>query len=729
MQKQSRKRKRRKQKMRNIFKIFLSDARRISKNVVAVVVIMGLSIIPSLYAWFNIFSNWDPYGPDSTSNLKIAVVSADKGAEVAGVSVNIGSTVIDTLKGNTTMGWVFTDTVDEAVDGVEDNSYYAALVIPEEFTEDMISFLGGKIENPDIIYYENEKKNAIAPKITAKAKTAVQEQVNAAFVSTLAETIMKVGGSVAGADPQTGSVTDAVLDRLNALSDNLRNYISILNSFVSIMSSAESIVETSQVMLPGLDSMVSTGQDTVNTMEGLLIAGDATADSATQMVNYSLDMVNNTLDSVSSVIQNDMNKLKNYEQAVGSGLTSSKAMMPYLGQLFDSAVSGWEGTADDETQVQIQNIRDQLNAIELELNGLTENGTATAGDIDTLENQITGQIAACKQSVTSLKDYYTYTVKPQLDQTMNEMHDSMVTTTAILNGIDADFSDVEYVLRDYQKTLENGKASLNDSLTMAQNLQNGLSDVIADILSLEQDEQYQEIMDIVETDPTILGNFISSPVNLDTVGIFEIENYGSAMAPFYTILALWVGALILVAIVHVKVEPVEGIDEMKPYQAYFGRYILFFLVGQTQTLITVLGDLFYIHIQCHNPFLFWLAASISSFVFTLFIYSLTVAFGNVGEALAIVVMVIQVAGAGGTFPIQTLPEIYQKIYKYFPFPYGMDAMRETIGGIYQLDYWKNIGTLGIYIIISLVIGLVVSIPFRKLMEKIEQSKENTGIMI
>lgn len=715
--------------MRNIFKIFLSDARRISKNVVAVVVIMGLSIIPSLYAWFNIFSNWDPYGPDSTSNLKIAVVSADKGAEVAGVSVNIGSTVIDTLKGNTTMGWVFTDTVDEAVDGVEDNSYYAALVIPEEFTEDMISFLGGKIENPDIIYYENEKKNAIAPKITAKAKTAVQEQVNAAFVSTLAETIMKVGGSVAGADPQTGSVTDAVLDRLNALSDNLRNYISILNSFVSIMSSAESIVETSQVMLPGLDSMVSTGQDTVNTMEGLLIAGDATADSATQMVNYSLDMVNNTLDSVSSVIQNDMNKLKNYEQAVGSGLTSSKAMMPYLGQLFDSAVSGWEGTADDETQVQIQNIRDQLNAIELELNGLTENGTATAGDIDTLENQITGQIAACKQSVTSLKDYYTYTVKPQLDQTMNEMHDSMVTTTAILNGIDADFSDVEYVLRDYQKTLENGKASLNDSLTMAQNLQNGLSDVIADILSLEQDEQYQEIMDIVETDPTILGNFISSPVNLDTVGIFEIENYGSAMAPFYTILALWVGALILVAIVHVKVEPVEGIDEMKPYQAYFGRYILFFLVGQTQTLITVLGDLFYIHIQCHNPFLFWLAASISSFVFTLFIYSLTVAFGNVGEALAIVVMVIQVAGAGGTFPIQTLPEIYQKIYKYFPFPYGMDAMRETIGGIYQLDYWKNIGTLGIYIIISLVIGLVVAIPFRKLMEKIEQSKENTGIMV
>ncbi|MBO5525071.1 MAG: YhgE/Pip domain-containing protein, partial [Roseburia sp.] len=426
---------------------------------------------------------------------------------------------------------------------------------------------------------------------------------------------------------------------------------------------------------------------------------------------------------------NDMNTLKNYQDAVGKGLLSSKSIMPYLRQMFDSSVSGWEGTADDETQIKIQSIREQLYAIEVELEGLTENGTATAEDIGTLENQIMGQLDACKQSVNSLKDYYTYTVQPSLNDTMNAMHNSMVTTTAILNGINADFSDVEYVLRDYQKTLEGGKSSLTQSLSMAQELQNGLADVIADFVELRQDEQYQEIMKIIETDPELLGSFISSPVNLETVGIYEIENYGSAMAPFYTILALWVGALILVAIIHVKVEPVEGIEEIKPYQAYFGRYITFFLVGQVQTLITVLGDLYYIHIQCRNPFLFWLAAAASSFVFTLFIYSLTVAFGNVGEALAIVVMVIQVAGAGGTFPIQTLPEVYQMVYKYLPFPYGMDAMRETIGGIYQLDYWKNIGALGIYVVISLFIGLVVAIPFRKLMHMIEKSKENTGIMI
>ena len=107
----------------------------------------------------------------------------------------------------------------------------------------------------------------------------------------------------------------------------------------------------------------------------------------------------------------------------------------------------------------------------------------------------------------------------------------------------------------------------------------------------------------------------------------------------------------------------------------------------------------------------------------------TVAFGNVGEALAIVVMVIQVAGAGGTFPIETLPQVYQSLYKYLPFPYGMNAMRETIGGIYQMNYWIYVGKLAIYLVVSLVIGLLIAIPFRKLNHVIEKSKENTEIMI
>lgn len=715
--------------MRNIFRIFAADVKRLSRNVVAVVVIMGLCVIPSLYAWFNIFSNWDPYGESATSNLKIAVVSDDTGIEIAGASVNIGESVIEGLKQNTTIGWVFTETSDEAVNGVYSGEYYAALIIPEKFTEEMISFLGGEIEHPDIVYYENEKKNAIAPKITQKAKTAVQEQVNSTFVSTLAEAVMKVSNAISGTDEQGNTLADVVITRLNGLSGDLQSYINILNSFVSIMDSAQSIVETSQVMLPNLDNMVSTGEASLNGMQSMLISGNGTADTVTDMVSYSFGMVNSSLDGVKSVIENELGSLGNYEQAAGGGISGSQAIMPYLEKLFNNAVSGFESTLDEQTKAQVASIKAQLGTIKADLDTLASNASAASNDVTALKNQIITEITNCKNAVNSLQDTFRYSVKPQLDATMNAMQNSMVTTASILNGVDADFGDVERVLQKYKETLEEGGASLIQSLTMAQELSNGLTGVIADLVELRQDEQYQQLMEILETDPGLLGNFISSPVNLDTVGIYEIENYGSAMAPFYTILALWVGALILVAIIHVKVHPVDGVEHVKPYQEYFGRYILFFLIGQTQTLITVLGDLFYIRIQCHNPFLFWLAGAVASLVFTLFIYSLTAAFGNVGEAIAIVVMVIQVAGAGGTFPIEVLPKIYQAVYQYLPFPYGMNAMRETIGGIYEMDYWKYLGSLFIYIMISLFIGLIVAKPFRKLNHIIEESKEKTGIMI
>jgi len=444
--------------------------KRISTNVVAVVVIMGLCILPSLYAWFNIFSNWDPYGPDATSNLKVAVASDDKGVVIAGNSVNIGASVLEALEANTTIGWVFTDTSDEAVDGVYDGSYYAVLIIPENFTEDVISFLGGEIEHPDIIYYENGKKNAIAPKITQKAKTTVQEQVNSTFVSTLAETLMEVSNSLYGLDGEGDGLTDDVLTRLNDLSGQLQNYVNILSSFVSILNSAQSIVETSQAMMPNIDSMVSTGEASVNSMQSLLVAGNGTADSVADMVSYSFDMVNDTLDNVSAVVTDRLGTVGNYGSDAGASVSGTKEVMPYLKQMFDQTVSGWEQNADAQTQGQIADIRSQLDVISADLTALETNADATSEQVKALGDKIVTEINNCKNAIDGLRDSFVYTVKPQLDATMNSMQNTMITTAGILNGVDADFDGVESALADYHATLEDGSASLADSLAMAQEI-------------------------------------------------------------------------------------------------------------------------------------------------------------------------------------------------------------------------------------------------------------------
>lgn len=384
---------------------------------------------------------------------------------------------------------------------------------------------------------------------------------------------------------------------------------------------------------------------------------------------------------------------------------------------------------DESVSGQIAEIEAQLDKIEADLNSVQNNVTDLTTAKDTLNTEISTEITSCKTKIKALKDTFDYSVKGQLETTIQSMQGSLNQTQAILNGVDGDFDEVSEVLDAYSETLDKGNESLSDSLAAAQEMKTGLDSVITSLSALEISDQYQALMKILETDPTLLGDFLSSPVNMETKEIYPISNYGSAMSPFYTVLALWVGALILVAIIHVKVLPDEKIPDAKPYQKFFGRYITFFLIGQVQALITALGDLFYIKIQCHNPFLFWLACACCSFVFTLFMYALTVAFENVGEALAVVIMVIQVAGAGGSFPIEVLPAIYQRIYRFFPFPYGMDALRETIGGMYGMTYWKCLGILGIYIIISLLIGLVIAIPFRKLNMKIEHSKEKSDIML
>ena len=256
--------------MKKSFQIFKRDLGRLFRNRAAVLILVGISVLPSLYAWFNIAANMDPYG--NTKGIQVAIANEDKGADSEQMSLDAGQNIVDNLKKNDQLGWKFVD-AKEAKKGVRSGKYYAAIVIPDNFSESLLSILSGDIKQPKLDYYINEKKNAIAPKITSKAKTSVQEQVNSSFVSTLAEAMMQVGDAVAGTDVDGGSLADTITQRLNDVSGDLQSYINILNSFASILNSAQSIVATSQVMLPGLDSMVSTGQDTVNSMESLILAG------------------------------------------------------------------------------------------------------------------------------------------------------------------------------------------------------------------------------------------------------------------------------------------------------------------------------------------------------------------------------------------------------------------------------------------------------------------------
>ena len=587
--------------MKNIIKVFLNDCKHIGRNVVALVVVMGLAVLPSLYAWFNILSNWDPYGPESTSNIKVAVAYDDTGINISGMDINISTNIVEALKTNDTIGWVFTDSTDEAIEGVWSGDYYAALIMPADFSKDMVSFLADNMTHPEIIYYTNQKKNAIAPKITDKAKTAVQQQVNATFISTLTEAIMK------SAD----------------VADNIGN-----------KNKADSTLES------GSDSMN-------NSLIDILIA-------KFQVINTQVVTFDNVLSALSNIMT-----------TAQTSADTAKGISPDISATFEGE-------------------RAILNEL----------------------NKTIGQSSLIDSSLFS-------TISHDIDA-----------VSGYMNSISSIYNDMGYNIDDFNKSISQMGESINNTLVMVRNIE----DTTNKLVEFKNSGVYSLLQTAISFNTDELASFISAPVAITTEDLYPITNYGSAMSPFYSVLSIWVGALILVAIIHVKVHPFDGI-KVNSVEAFFGRYITFFLIGQAQALLITLGDLFFIGIQCIHPFKFWFAAAFTSFVFTMITYSLTVAFENVGEAAAVVIMVIQVAGAGGTFPIQCLPAIYQAIYKYLPFTYAMDALRECVGGTYSWYYWKCILALLVYVGICLFIGLVIAKPCRKLNAIVDKSKEKSEIMI
>lgn len=591
--------------MKNIIKVFLNDCKHIGRNVVALVVVMGLAVLPSLYAWFNILSNWDPYGPESTSNIKVAVAYDDTGINISGMDINISTNIVEALKTNDTIGWVFTDSTDEAIEGVWSGDYYAALIMPADFSKDMVSFLADNMTHPEIIYYTNQKKNAIAPKITDKAKTAVQQQVNATFISTLTEAIMK-----------SADVADNIGNKKKA------------------------------------DSTLESGSDSMNnSLIDILIA-------KFQVINTQVVTFDNVLSALSNIMT-----------TAQTSADTAKGISPDI-----------SGTFEGERAI--------LNEL----------------------NKTIGQSSLIDSSLFS-------TISHDIDA-----------VSGYMNSISSIYNDMGYNIDDFNKSISQMGESINNTLVMVRNIEDNLNETTNKLVEFKNSGVYSLLQTAISFNTDELASFISAPVAITTEDLYPITNYGSAMSPFYSVLSIWVGALILVAIIHVKVHPFDGI-KVNSVEAFFGRYITFFLIGQAQALLITLGDLFFIGIQCIHPFKFWFAAAFTSFVFTMITYSLTVAFENVGEAAAVVIMVIQVAGAGGTFPIQCLPAIYQAIYKYLPFTYAMDALRECVGGTYSWYYWKCILALLVYVGICLFIGLVIAKPCRKLNAIVDKSKEKSEIMI
>lgn len=734
--------------MRNIIAILKRDLSRIRGSVVALIVAVGLVIVPTLYAWFNIAGSWDPYG--NTGNLKVAVANSDNGymSDLIPVRVNIGDTVVSALRENDQLDWRFVSESD-AVEGVRSGEYYAAVVIPENFSSRMMTVFSSDAEHAEIVYYENQKANAIAPRVTDKAASTVRQQIDETFAKTISDVGLATTSSLlefmdgdqiaAYAGNLSGTLAGAITTLRDA-SGSVDEFAGLLQSSTGLLDStsdllasagaanedAEALVGDAKTGLSGmhdaLDAAVAAINQSLKDSAGDYDAAAKAIDEAFGAADAHVSLTVTQLRDASADVAkraSDMRDVQDNILAVERDVEGSNLPEKLKAELVQKIdiVANTVGNVANQQELLAKHLSDAAASLE-----------TGAADARAKAQAVKDGIAGAKGNIGGVKDSYNATLKQQISDLSDAVADVTRRGSDMADDLGATVTD-----------LSHAASALSDDLAGAHEVLAGAS---ADLVSAADDLQrlkegldtavtsgdLDRVRELIGSDPAALADALAAPVALDRQAVYHIKNYGSAMAPFYTTLSIWVAGIVLAAMLKANVDEadVKALGNPRLHELYLGRYAFFALLAFAQATLVCAGDLLFFGIQCEHPFQFMLVGWLAGFVFSNMIYTLTVSFGDIGKAIAVVLLVMQVAGSGGTFPIEMTADFFQAVYPFLPFTHAINAMHAAMAGAYGMEFWIELGTLSLYLIPSLALGLVFRRPViranRWIIEKLEETK-------
>ena len=705
------------------------DARKLCSNVISMIVCMGLVIIPSMYAWFNIEASWDPY--TNTKNLKVAVANIDQGYEAKNfpMDINVGQKTISSLRAKTNIDYIVVDE-EEALEGIRAGRYYAAIVIPSDFSEKLMTVMSDDVQQAQLIYYSNEKENAIAPIITDKASGAIRQEIDTTFTETISKIAAATLGNISSymdtdqvqtTASNLATTIQATSSQLEDTSASMRNYAKLLQTVDTTMSASNNLLKTpSEAAHSAADTMDKAADGVTKSTDAIDTAATTISDSLDSTIT-SFDDVNASINEAIEVGKTDTKKAADILDAISTQVKQDAKPFQDLQSLLaqnniqldvlDTTVARMEKLYQglDQAAQEARSQNANLDASKKKLNDLVnESKLAVSAAQTTYKDEVKGDLNKLGANISKTAQDVTG-LSTSLDKTLDSLTESS-------QAVSDDMVNVETLLLDAADQVDSARESLDSTY-------DGITEAL-------HSKNMNRLRTILKADSKDLASFISNPVGLERNAIYPVYNNGSAMAPFYTTLSLWVGATILVAIVKVtpSQEAMRKCGNPAPRQAYFARLVFFVLMALMQATLVGAGDLFYLHIQCSHPWLFMFMCWFTSFIYMNIIYSLTVSFGDVGKAIAVFLLVIQVAGSGGTFPAEMLPQFFQNLYPFLPFVHTMEALRGCIAGIYGQEYLIQTLILAAFLIPSLLLGLILRKPVIRLNEWIEKNLESTKIM-
>ena len=713
--------------MKNIIEIFRNDIKEVFRKTNTWIIIVGLIFLPSMYAWPNILSSWDPYG--HTNNIKVAVTSEDDGATVDGKELNLGKSLVEGLKNNKNLDWQFVSNKQQAEDGVRIGDYYASIVVPKNFSQDMTSVSRTEPKRATIEYTVNEKINAISPKITNSGASAIANNISKNFVETANGIIFEKLHEAGIKFEENLPSIEKAKEEIFKLNDNFSTYESTLSELIGKVEYGYNILNNVQNTLPEIDRVAT---------NSIMIADKAgiTINNIQGFNERLLPIINNHLNVVEEVskeanviakeLQQKPDKteeIKARQKALDSRLQASTERLQLVKNIFE-----YFNRLSNERLFnnQLERVTTLLNDITTikEVNNNIYNKMDHYDEIaDTVKEEFVNKSARVNEVSSNMNSKLNVEVAPLISQVLSKAEVNIDKVSGIIAGAQGELPAVERKLSETEVKISNAYGKLLSLQAQMPSAKSKIQKLTDEIKKADSGIDKNQLFNLLKVDYKQQAEFFANPVKLQENKLYHIENYGSAMTPFYTVLSIWVGSLLMSSLLTTKVEDEE--KKYKPYQKYFGRGLLFVIISLFQTLIITLGDMYVLGTQATSPYRFVLYALLISLLFSSIIYTIVCILGNVGKAVCIVLLVLQLGSSGGTFPIQMTSEFFQALYPKVPFTYSIGLLREAVGGVYIPAVERDIKILFIYLIIVLVGGaILVSLKARsaKLSRERERSK-------
>lgn len=723
--------------MRKSLRIFRRDVVRIARARRTWIIVLGVLITPALYAWFNISAFWDPYA--NTGNIRVAVVDLDEGAssDLTG-PVDIGAQVVDQLRADHQLGWQFMDEAD-AMRGVRNGDVYAAIVIPADFSTDLLSITTDSFTQPALKYYVNEKTSAIAPKITDVGASGIDSKISSAFIEKVAD---------AATEAMKNAGDSVKLKLLNARQDSL-------NAFDDTSS-----------------EVASARQGIADAVEGIERAGDSLGDAKGTLadVGTTLGDVQTALGQAQSIIAAAQSDVLSFTDAAttayvqGATLLADASTQAYgsvtritqalgeVGTRIDTATSDVTSVIDanaaalaqlqamlDEGQLppgvaeQVQQIIDALqqqNSSDKQLLEDLRTLNATAGQsieaVQAASDALTQATQGSQASAAGLRTALTQSI-PALNSAMSALASSAGGFSAALDAQRMQLGQASSLLDGLDTQLTATSTALGVLDGNLAGVQQNLAGARTDVMALGSASSWQALNTVTGLDPQQIAQFVASPVDVVEEAVFPVGSYGSAMAALFTNLSLWIGAFVLMVIFKVEVDT-EGVAPVTVHEAYVGRFLLFGAMAVGQALVVTIGNLV-LGVQTVNAPAFVGTAVLTSLAYVSIIYSLCVSFGHLGRGLCVLLVIMQIPGASGLYPIELMPAFFRGIYPFLPFTYGIDAMRETIAGFYGWHWLRFMAVLGLFVLLAWTLGLLLRRRLANLNQLVNRQLRSTDLLV